>query len=279
MIVSKKTDYSTILLQLFLIFIAVICILPLIFTLKVSLEPKEFAFKVPTLKLQNPTFDNYIQIFKRQDLLLPTWFMNSIIVSSLIVFFQLNIVSMAAYAFARLKMPGKNVIFMIMLFTMMIPLQVTMIPIYIIIKNMNLLDNYLALILPGMANVFGVFLLKQFYSTIPKEFEEAAMMDGVGKFRTYFSIMLPQVKSGIIALSILTFLASWNDLFWPLIVMNKLEMRTLPVGLTVLNGTYSTERAIVLAGAFIAIIPALLFFGIFQRKIIEGTMLSGMGGR
>ncbi|MDA3956720.1 carbohydrate ABC transporter permease [Oceanispirochaeta sp.] len=275
----KKINYNALLLQGFLIILTILCLIPLVFTFKVSMEPKEYAFKVPSLMLHHPSLKNYIDVFKRQDLMLPNWFFNSLFVSSSMVVLQLSVVSLAAYAFARLKMPGKNLLFMLLLFTMMIPTQVTMIPVYLTIKNLKLLDNYLALLLPGIASVFGVFLMRQFFLTIPREFEESAMIDGVGKLRTYFSIMVPQVKSGLIALGIITFLASWNDLFWPLIVMNKLEMRTLPVGLTVLNGTYATERSLVLAGAFIAILPALILYGIFQRKIIEGTMLSGMGGR
>ncbi|MBN2626292.1 MAG: carbohydrate ABC transporter permease [Spirochaetales bacterium] len=275
----KKATPKTYVEHGILILVALVCVLPLFFCLKISLEPEKFAYRMPTLQLHGFTLENYTEIFKRQDLMLPNWFANSLFVSFTLVFFQVNVVSMAAYAFARLRMPAKEIIFMVLLFTMMIPGQVTMIPVYMIIKNLNLLDNYLALLLPGMANVFGVFLLRQFFSTIPGEFEEAAKIDGAGKFRTYFTIMLPQAKPGIIALSIMSFLGCWNDLFWPLIVMNKLEMRTLPVGLTVLNGTYATERALVLAGAFIAILPALIVYGIFQKKIIEGTMLSGIGGR
>lgn len=277
--VKKKIDYNKIVLHIVLIVIAVITLIPVIFTLKVSLEAYEFAYKVPSLKLNGFTLSNYKKIFDQQDLMLPRWFFNSLFVSTILVFIQINIVGLAAYAFARLRIPGKNAIFMLLLFTMMIPSQVTMIPVYLIIKDLHLLDNYMALWLPGIANVFGVFLLRQFYMTVPKEFEEVARIDGVGRFKIYTAIMMPQVKSGMIALGILTFLASWNDLFWPLIVMNKLEMRTLPVGLTILNGTFNTDKALVLAGTFLALIPALTLYGIFQRKIIEGTMLSGMGGR
>jgi multiple sugar transport system permease protein len=275
----KNFNYNKFFLHFVLVIIAVVTLIPIIFTLKVSFEAYEYAYKVPSIKLNGFTLSNYRKIFDQQDLMLPRWFFNSLFVSIVLVFIQVHIVSMAAYAFARLRMPGKNVIFMLLLFTMMIPTQVTMIPVYLIIKKLHLLDSYLALWLPAIANVFGVFLLKQFYSTVPKEFEEVARMDGVGRFKIYTAVMMPLVKSGTIALGILTFLASWNDLFWPLIVMNKIEMRTLTVGLTILNGTFNTDKALVLAGTFLALIPALTLYGIFQRKIIEGTMLSGMGGR
>lgn len=273
---KRKTN---LILFIILFILAIICIIPIIFCFKVSLEPNANAFKETTLIPHDITLANYIEIIRRQDLMLPNWFLNSIIVSFSTVFLQLFVVGLAAYAFARLTIPGKNIIFMIILFTMMFPSQVTMIPSYILIRKLKLLDNYLGLILPSIANVFGLFLLKQFMQSLPRELEEAAIIDGSNQFRTYFSIIVPQIKSGFIALGILNFLGSWNDLFWPLIIMNKLEMRTLTVGLTVLNGSYGQERALVMAGAFISIIPALIIYGIFERRIVEGVSLSGIGGR
>jgi multiple sugar transport system permease protein len=266
-------------IHLFLVAMAAICLLPLVYCFKVSLEANRFAFQMPTLALHSPSLANYEEIIHRQDLMLPRWFMNSVLVSFSVVFCQLAVVCPAAYAFARLRFPGRNAIFMLLLFTMMVPSQVTMIPVYMAIRSFRLLDNYLGLILPVVANVFGVFMLRQFFASIPLELEEAALIDGAPRPRTFFSIMLPQAKPGLIALAILNFLSSWNDLFWPLIVMNKLEMRTLPVGLTVLNGSYGNERALVLAGAFITIFPAMLVYGVFQRRIVQGSMLTGLGGR
>jgi multiple sugar transport system permease protein len=277
--VRSMTVPARIGLHAFLILLALVCLAPLLFCFKVSLEPNRFAFQVPSLTFHDPSLANYREIIARQDLMLPRWFANSFFVSFAVVACQIIVVSLAAYAFARLRFPGRDAIFMILLFTMMVPGQVTMIPVYTVIRNLKLLDNYLGLILPVVANVFGVFMLRQFFQAIPLELEEAALIDGASRPRTFFTIMLPQAKSGLIALSILNFLGNWNDLFWPLIVMNKLEMRTLPVGLTVLNGSYGNERALVLAGAFIAIFPAMLIYGIFQRRIIQGSMLSGLGGR
>ena len=262
-----------------LVVLAIVCVLPLVHCFKVSLEPNANAFKETTLIPHDLTLENYVEIIQRQDLMLPNWFVNSVLVSTTVVALQLIVVSMAAYAFARLVFPGRDFLFMVILFTIMVPSQVTMIPAYMIIRNLKLLDNYLGLILPAIGNVFGVFMLRQFLFGLPKELEESALIDGAGQFKTFFSIILPQIKPGLIALGILNFLASWNDLFWPLIVMNKLEMRTLPVGLTVLVGSYGQERALVMAGAFIAIIPALAIYAVFQRRIVEGVALSGMGGR
>jgi multiple sugar transport system permease protein len=262
-----------------LIILAIMCILPLAYCFKVSLEPNANAFKDTTLIPHDLTLANYIEIIQRQDLMVPAWFANSVLVSSTLVAIQLVVVSMAAYAFGRLRFPGRNFLFMAILFTIMVPSQVTMIPSYLIIRSLKLLDSYLGLILPAVGSVFGVFMLRQFLQGLPKELEESALIDGAGQFKTFFAVILPQIKPALIALGILNFLASWNDLFWPLIVMNKLEMRTLSVGLTVLNGSYGQERALVMAGAFIAIIPALVIYAVFQRRIVEGVALSGMGGR
>lgn len=270
---------SRILTHLFLAVVGLVCVLPLIFSFKTSLEPARFAFQAPTLELHDPSLQHYVDVAQRQDLMLPNWLFNSLLVSSVIVTLQLLVVASAAYAFSRLRFPGRNLLFMLFLFTIMVPSQVTMIPVYTMIRSLRLLDSYFALILPAMANVFGLFMIRQFFLGVPKDFEEAAMIDGAGRWRTFFSVMMPQVKAGLVALGILTFLGSWNDLFWPLIVMNKLEMRTLPVGLTILNGTYATERALVLAGAFFAIVPALVLYGIFQKRILQGSMLAGLGGR
>ena len=262
-----------------LILLSAVCLLPLLFCLKVSLEASRFAFQPPSLIFHSPSLDNYLKIIRRQDLMVPRWFLNSVLVSFSVVLCQLAAVCPAAYAFARLRFPGRNAIFMALLFTMMVPGQVTMIPVYTVIRNLKLLDDYLGLILPAVSNVFGVFLLKQFFESIPMELEEAALIDGASRPRTFLTIMLPQAKPGLIALAILNFLGNWNDLFWPMIVMNKLEMRTLPVGLTVLNGSYGNERALVLAGAFVAIFPAMIVYGVFQRRIVQGSMLTGLGGR
>ena len=145
--------------------------------------------------------------------------------------------------------------------------------------DLKFLDTYHALIWPAGASVFGVFLLRQFFLTIPTELEEAAVLDGASRFGVYRHVVLPLSSSALVALGIFTFLGSWNDLFWPLIVLNRLEMRTLPVGLAILVGEYGYERALGMAGATVALIPVLIFYAIFQRRIIEGITLTGMGGR
>ena len=207
------------------------------------------------------------------------WCLNSLVVSLGATAVGLFISSLAAYGFARLEFPGRAVLFIALLFTIMVPGQVTLIPVFLLVRSLGWLDTYHALIWPAGANVFGVFLLRQFFLSIPRDLEEAAIIDGAGRFRIYWQIILPLSKAALIALMIFIFLGTWNDLFWPLIVLNRLEMRTLTVGLTVLQGTYTQERALVMASAMVARAPVLVFAAIFQRRIIQGVMLTGMGGR
>lgn len=155
-----------------------------------------------------------------------------------------------------------------------------MIPNYLLMHDLKFLDTYNALIWPGVANVFGVFLLRQFFMAIPRELEEAAILDGATRWGIYWRVIIPLSTNALIALGIFVFLANYNDLFWPLLVTSSLEMRTLPAGLSILNGAYGTlDRGLVLAGATFASIPVLIVYIIFQRRILKGIALTGMGGQ
>ncbi len=271
---------SRLAIHAFLLLLTVIVGFPIYWALVVSITPSSQVFQWPLqIWPETPTLEHYTGVLTRQDLQLPRWFLNSVVVSTAATVVSLFISSLTAYGFARLEFPGRDFIFVAILFTLMVPGQVTLIPVFLLIRNLGWLDTYHALIWPAAANVFGVFLLRQFFLSIPKELEEAAIIDGAGRFRIYWQIILPLSQAALIALMIFVFLGSWNDLFWPLIVLNRLEMRTLPVGLTVLQGTYTQERALIMAGAVIASAPVLLFYAVFQRRILQGVMLTGMGGR
>jgi multiple sugar transport system permease protein len=267
-------------LQILLILGVFVIGFPFLWVVSQSFMSNTEIFDVPPRLIpRHPTLENYYAVFTRQDLQLGRWFINSVSVSSVITILVLAVASTAAYAFARLRFPGRDIIFYAALATMMIPGQVTLIPIFLLMRDLEFLDTYHALIWPAGANVFGVFLLRQFFLTIPTELEEAAILDGASRFGVYRRVVLPLSSSALVALGIFTFLGSWNDLFWPLIVLNRLEMRTLPVGLAILVGEYGYERALGMAGATVALIPVLIFYTIFQRRIIEGVTLTGMGGR
>lgn len=234
----------------------------------------------PKLIPTEPTLDSYETVVTQEDIRLDLWLRNSMIAASGYTLAVLVLCAPAAYAFARLDFPGNNIIFAILLVTIMIPQQVTLIPNYLLMRDLGWLDTFNALIFPGAANVFGVFLLRQFFIQIPKELEEAAVLDGAGYFGRFWHVILPLSTNALVALGIFVFLGHYNDLFWPLIVTNSLETRTLPVGLQVLNSSYAGNfRPMVLAGAILSTIPILIVYILFQRRIIQGVMLTGMGGR
>lgn len=271
----KKT-----LVQIVLLFIALVVFFPIMWMISQSLTPNSEVWDWPPQFIpQHPTLENYQTLFTRQDLAIGHWFVNSLFVSTITTILTLFITSLAAYSFARLRFPGRDVIFFILLSALVIPAQVTLIPIFLLMRDFKWLDTYHALIWPAMANVFAVFMLRQFFLSIPRELEEAAILDGASRFGIYWRIILPMSSSALTALAIFVFLGSWNDLFWPLIVLNRLEMRTLPVGLTVLSSAYYTrEQSLVQAGAVVASVPVLIFYAFFQRQILKGITFTGMAG-
>ncbi|HET9223353.1 MAG TPA: carbohydrate ABC transporter permease, partial [Roseiflexaceae bacterium] len=175
--------------------------------------------------------------------------------------------------------PGRDVIFFILLTSLMVPSAVTFIPNFILLRDLNFLDSYNALIWPAGAGVGGIFLLRQHFQGIPKDLEEAAVVDGAGRFRVYWQVCLPLVKGTLVALGIFTFLGSWNDLFWPLIVLSGRENLTLPAGLAILGQGNYVQRGITMAAAVIASTPPLILYAIFQRRIIAGISTTGLAGR
>lgn len=227
-----------------------------------------------------PTLASFRTLFTQPDLKVVLWLRNSIFAAVGYTCAVLLVCAPAAYAFARLSFPGKRILFGFLLVTVMLPSQVTLIPNFLLMKDLKFLDTFHALIWPGAANVFGVFLLRQFFMQIPRELEEAAILDGAGFWGRFWHVIVPLSTNALNALGILVFLGHYNDLLWPFIVTNSLEMRTLPVGLQILNSSYAGQyRPLVLAGAVFATVPIIVFYIIFQRRIIRGVTMSGMGGR
>jgi multiple sugar transport system permease protein len=255
--------------------------LPLVLILAQSLMSNKEVFQWPPLVIPpNPTLSSYTEVFSRPDLKLVNWLGNSLYAASMYTIVVVIVCAPAAYAFARLRFPGNNILFSLLLVTVMIPSQVTLIPNYLLMRDLKFLDTFNALIWPGAANVFAVFLLRQFFQQIPGELEEAAILDGASYWGRFWHVILPLSTNALTALAIFVFLAHYNDLFWPLITTNSLDKRTLPVGLTILNNAYGTlKRPTVLAGSVFAAIPILVIYAIFQRRIIKGVTLTGMGGR
>lgn len=276
--VQHRLDMTLILLLL--LPLAVITILPLIYMFSQAFTPEAEVRNWPVEYIpRNPTLDSFRLLLSWPNLPIMRWMLNSFIVSVSVTTLVLVINSMTAYAFSRLEFPGRDALFICVLTTLMIPGEVTLIPTFVIMRQLKWLDTYHALIWPAGAGVFGIFLLRQFFQTIPKELEDASIIDGCGKFGTYWRIILPLAKSALIALGIFTFLGSWNDLFWPLIALNSNEMRTLPVGLSILQHEGYTMQGLSMAAAALTTLPILILYGIFQRHIIEGVMVTGLTGR
>lgn len=265
----------------FLFVLSVFVVFPLLITVSQSFMTNQEVNRWPPKVIPTePTTESYRLVLTQQDVRLDMWLRNSLIAAIGYTLAVLVICSPAAYAFARLRFPGNKILFGFILVTIMIPGQVTLIPNYILMRDLKWIDTFNALIFPGAANVFGVFLLRQFFMQIPSELEEAAVLDGAGYFGRFRHVILPLSTNALAALAIFVFLGHFNDLFWPIIVTSSLETRTLPVGLSIIQQSYAGQyRPMILAGAVLSTLPILIVYIIFQRRIIQGVTLTGMGGR
>lgn len=253
---------------------SLIMIAPFVWMLLTSVKSFGEASAIPPIIIpKNFKWSNYGKTFE----MLPfaQFYINTIITTVAKTIGQLVFCSMAAYAFARIKFPGRDVLFIILLSVLMVPGQLFIIPNFKTIQALGLLNSLSAIILPGLFSAYGVFLLRQFFLTLPKELEEAAVIEGCNQFQIFWKIMLPLAKPGLISLSIFTILWSWNDFLWPLIVNTSLGKLTLSVGIASLQGQYVTDYPILMAGAVMCIWPMVLMFMIFQKSFIEGIAITG----
>ncbi|GBF10707.1 MULTISPECIES: carbohydrate ABC transporter permease [Tepidibacillus] len=227
----------------------------------------------PTLIPEKFTFDNFHYLFENMNFML--YFKNTILVV-LASFVGLFLNAMAGYGFAKYKFKGKDKLFYLVLATMMIPGQVTMIPVYLILNELHLTNTMIGIVLPGLVGAFSIFLFRQFMSTIPDELLEAARLDGASEFRVFLQIVLPISKPILAVQGILTFIAGWNSFLWPLIIANDERLYTLSVGLSLLKGQYGGNFALQMAGSTFMVVPIIVVFMIFQKHIIKGYTISGM---
>lgn len=270
---------------------AIICLAPLYFTLVYSLKPLENAYTPPIWFPIPFTWANYETVLSTFDLF-PRWLMNSVVVSIAVTMLRVIFCAMSGYAFARIEFPFKDFLFKAMLVSMMMPGVVTLIPKFLIIgpgiirggielgaltlpTGFNLLDKLEGVILPSMVDAFGVFMMTQFYKSFPKELEEAAAMDGTGRFGTFFRIVLPISQTQLLTLALLTFQGEWNRFMEPLLILRTPENFTLPIGLQWFKGEYYTLYSTVLAGSLFNTLPILVLFFLFQRYFIQSIATSG----
>ncbi len=275
-------NLKRLILWVFITIIAVSFLIPIIWIISGSFTSSiDLVTKHPRLIPEKPTVQNYIDVFttnKTQTVGRPL--LNSAIVSFSTVFLTLLISSFAAYPLARMEFKGSQFIFVLILLGLMIPMQVSFISLYLLFNSVGLLNTYTVLILPGAISPFGVFLLRQFFRTIPKELEDVAMIDGCGRLKTLYSIILPLSVPALLCLGIFTFLGSWNSFLWPLIVLTKSKMMTLPVILSYYWGAFAgvNEWGTLLAVSVIASVPTILIFLLFQRYFVQGIATTGIKG-
>lgn len=220
------------------------------------------------------SFNNFLRVFK----MVPfgRYYLNSIFVTTLSTVGQVFISILAAYPLARLRFPFKNLIFMLIVATMLIPFAVIMIPLFMIISNLNWIDTYQGLIVPFLFSGFSIIFLVQFFTTVPRDLEDAAKIDGCGYFKILFNVILPNTKPAIATISIFTFLQHWTEYLWPLIVINTTEMRTLPIGLRYLMTEGGREYNLMMAASLMAILPVVIVYIFCEKRIIESITLTGL---
>lgn len=258
---------------------AIFMIMPLIWMFSTSLRPSSQSYQLPPQWL--PTefrVENYAAVFE-SNVPFESLFLNSLKITLAVTLGQLFTCSLAGYAFARLRFPGRNVLFILLLASLMVPAQVTVIPIFLIMRSLQLIDNHLSIILPGLVSAFGVFLMRQFFLTLPQELIDAAKIDGAGPWRIFLRIALPLAGPSLAALGIITFNATWNSYFYPLIFLSSWGNMTLPQGIALLTGyMQSGNPSVVMAAVTMAIIPVLIVFLIAQRWIVEALTQTGLKG-
>jgi multiple sugar transport system permease protein len=253
---------------------AAIMLFPFLWTVITSITPEGSLAGGPTLLVEDPTLDAYRTLLDS----VPMWriMLNSFGVAVAATVLQLVTGAMAGYGFARLSFPGKNIVFAGYLATLMIPLQVLVVPLFIEMKTFQLNDTYLALLAPGIASAFGVFLLRQAVMAVPTELDEAATLDGAGHLRIFTTIVLPLIRPTLATVAVFAFMNSWNGFLWPLVVIRSPELMTLPLGLSTLQGQFTTEWDVVMAGSVLSIIPIAVVYLLAQRHIIAGIAHTGI---
>jgi multiple sugar transport system permease protein len=264
------------LVHLVLISGAVMMIIPFMWMVTLSLKPAALTHSKPYLIPTMFEWSNYAKAWKTASF--GRYYFNTGVMTAGIVVGQVLFASLAAYAFSRLRFPGREVLFLVFLGTMMIPFYVILIPSYLIIQKLHWIDTYQALIVPRMVSAFGIFLLRQYYRGIPTELDDAAMIDGCSRLGIWWRIILPLSGPGLATLGIFAFMFAWNDFLWPLVVTNDPDMRTVQLGLAMFQGRYGTQWTLLMAGTVTATVPTLVVFLIGQRWFIESIAQSGLKG-
>ncbi|MFB3738589.1 MAG: carbohydrate ABC transporter permease [Candidatus Velamenicoccus archaeovorus] len=263
--------------HLVLLPLALLMIVPLLWMLVTSVETlNETRHFPPVLVPHSIRWQNYTQVLQQAPFL--RWLLNTLIVTVVVVIGNLFFCSLAGYAFARLRFFGRDVVFMLVLATLMIPFQVIIIPTFLIVRKLGLIDTLGALIVPNLAGAFGIFLLRQFFRTLPIELEEAARIDGASRLGILFKIVLPLSGPALATLAVITFMWTWNDFLWPLVTLYDPDNYTIQLGLLTFQGAHQTNTHLLMAANVMSLIPVLLLFFLLQRYFIRGIATTGLKG-
>jgi multiple sugar transport system permease protein len=256
---------------------ALITVLPFLWMVGTSFKPESDVFGYP-LRLQptHPTLANYTDVWSALPFL--RLVVNSVVFAGGVTLSSVFFDSLAAYALARLRFPGRTVAFYLVLATLMVPFQVTLVPVFELLFKLHWLNTYQGLIVPRATSAFGIFLLRQFFVTVPMELDEAARVDGASEWYIYSRIMLPLSRPALATLAVFYFMNNWNDFLWPLVVTSTNDMRTLPAGLTLFAGQYVVEHGVLMAGAVISLLPLAVAFALAQRYFTRGIATTGLKG-
>ncbi|GAB3820812.1 carbohydrate ABC transporter permease [Tessaracoccus terricola] len=261
------------LLLVVLVLGAAVMFFPFLWTVITSVSPGAGLSATPSLP-ENPSLGAYAELFENTPF--ARVIANSVGLAVAQTVLQLLTSSLAAYAFSRLRFPGRGLVFAIYLATMMVPIQVLIVPLFVQMRDLGLVDTYLGVLLPGIASAFGVFLLRQAMNQVPRELDEAATLDGAGHFRIFGTIVLPLVGPTLATLTVFSFMSSWNSFLWPLIILRSEELKTLPLALAGLQGQYTTQWDVMMAGSVVSIIPMLAIYVFAQKYVIQGVASSGI---
>ncbi|MER3481033.1 MAG: sugar ABC transporter permease [Meiothermus sp.] len=266
---------SILLAYVVLVLGSLVMIFPFLWMLLTSLKPFQEVFDLKLFP-QSATLNNYRQVLLETQF--PRWFFNSLVVAVITTLSVLFFDSLVGYTLAKLRFPGKGVIFVLILSTLMVPTEMLIIPWYVMSAENGWVNTYWGLLFPGLMSAFGVFLLRQFFQTLPGDLLDAGRMDGLSEFGVFWRVAFPLVRPALAALGIFTFLGNWNAFLWPLVIVQTAEMRTLPVGVALFSGEAGTAWNLIMAASSLAVLPVLLVFLFFQRQIIEGVVLTGVKG-
>ncbi|WP_166418553.1 carbohydrate ABC transporter permease [Cochlodiniinecator piscidefendens] len=272
---TKPRNMGQIIRWLILFFGGIAMIMPIVYMISTSLKWPHEVYNV-NLMPDDPTLENYTYVL--EDGRFYIWFMNSAIIATLTTISNLLFDSLVGYTLCKFKFPGRTLVFIAILSTLMIPTEMLVIPWYLMSQNFGWLDSYWGIMFPGLMTGFGTFLMKQFFESVPDDFLEAARIDGLNELQIWWTVAMPLVKPALAALAIFVFLGNWTAFLWPLIVTNSPELYTIPVGLSGFGDEADVAWELIMTGAAISTIPTLIVFLIFQRFIIRGVVMAGLKG-